>query len=113
MLKRNRKYFVVSSFMIAFMIILVSGCRQGPSKPTKYYERELSEMRAKARMEAEKNSLKSKYLQDGYPWQGRADRVSVNRIPSRIGCKQKAIEAEINYIHEFLRGKKKKLQLRD
>ncbi|GAB4271819.1 MAG: hypothetical protein Kow0029_09800 [Candidatus Rifleibacteriota bacterium] len=95
----------------AMILIFVSGCRQDPENPPKYYEAELKAMQREAdRLEAQKNV---KYLEDRYPWEGKKNR-SLDCLPCRIYSSEKPIERELDYLHTFIHGKKRtKPRLRD
>ncbi len=100
----QRKVVAVLIMGVAFAL---SGCRQDPANDTKYYEREIEQVRRELLM------LKraEKPIKDGYPWRSKKPESS---LPCRIKTVEKNIQVEIDYLHETIRGKKKtRLRLRD
>ncbi len=102
--------------LFAFGIVIIlpffsTACRQSPDNPPKYYEAELRAMRKQQSQEAAREAEKS-FIPDGYPWEGKTkDKPDV---PCSIYKVEKPIEYELNYLHEFVHGKKrKKHRLRD
>lgn len=98
------------SLLVGLMVMLaVSGCRQAPDNPPKYYQAELREMQRQAqRAEQEKGA---KFLEDRYPWEGKKPE---NCLPCRISEKEKVLNSELDYLHTFIHGKKRnRRRLRD
>lgn len=93
---------------LALLILLAGGCRQAPDTDTRFYERELAEM------EREQNQAARivKPLKDGYPWRGKTKEPTC--VPCRITATDRALKAEIKFLHETVHGKTKtRLRLRD
>lgn len=92
---------------MAFLAVFISGCRQAPAEDTKYYERELAQMR-KQELMAQKTEPA---IKEGYPWRGKQKEPC---LPCRVKTMEKSIKVEIDYLHETIHGKKKsRLRLRD
>jgi hypothetical protein len=96
--------------MTVMVMLVVSGCRQAPENPPKYYQAEIREMERQAAMQA--NNENHKFLEDRYPWEGKTS--SLNCVPCRIQDKEKVLNSELDYLHTFIHGKKRnRRRLRD
>jgi hypothetical protein len=104
------KQFFAFGIVIVLPFFAVA-CRQAPENPPKYYEAELRAMRKEQLREAASEAEKS-FIPDGYPWEGKTkDKPDV---PCSIYKVEKPIEYELDYLYEFVHGKKrKKRRLRD
>ncbi len=87
------------------------GCRRAPAKKTLLYKSEIEALKRAELEKKSKGNLYSKRASSVYPWQEKKPRP--NSIPESISCSQRDIESKINYIHEYMHGKKSKLRLRD
>ncbi|MEW6710769.1 MAG: hypothetical protein AB1403_13160 [Candidatus Riflebacteria bacterium] len=86
------------------------GCRQAPSNPPRFYEKELQEMERQAALKEQQKG--EKFLEDRYPWEGRVSKTQ--SLPCRIAEKEKTLNYEIDYLHTFVRGRPRtKPRLRD
>lgn len=96
--------------MTAMIIIAVSGCRQAPENPPRYYQAELRAMERQAAMQADNET--QKFLEDRYPWEGK--KSTLDCLPCRIQEKEKVLNSELDYLHTFIHGKKRiRRRLRD
>ena len=94
---------------IIFLLLGSSGCRRDPAEPTKLYD---AEIKAMEQARVKKVSIDDIKVKDHYPWQ--KERPSIDTLPPRVKVMERTMQYEIDYLHEFIRGKKKtKLQLRD
>lgn len=92
------------------LLLLLGGCRQAPKDPPKYYE---AELRAMEREAAQQQAAKhTRFLEDRYPWEGK--KPVKPSLPCRIAEKEKILNSELDYLHTFVRGRKRyKPRLRD
>lgn len=106
--KLNQARFAL---LTGIMVMLsVSGCRQAPDNPPTYYQAELREMQRQARRGEEEKG--QKFLEDRYPWEGKKPEKKC--LPCRIGAKEKELNSELDYLHNFIHGKKRnRRRLRD
>ena len=102
----RKNIFFKSIFLTILTITLISsfGCRRSPSKQVKYYESEKIEMRA-ARERALNKENETTYIKDGYPWEGKKDRIK--SVPCDINKAQHEIQHDLDYLGEMVHGKKK------
>ena len=107
----TRKTNRVLLLCVAVAAVFMAGCRQDPTPDTRYYHRELAQMkRDELRADAEK-AAKAASLKDGYPWR---DSAAQNCLPCSIKVSDKKLAEEIKYLHETVHGKTKtRPRLRD
>ncbi|MGM0600186.1 MAG: hypothetical protein ACQETH_10270 [Candidatus Rifleibacteriota bacterium] len=104
------KFRIFILFAIVASGYVITGCRQDPANPPKYYQSELKAMRRQAaREDAQKEE---KFLPDKYPWEG--SKKDSPSLTTRISTMEKGIDDELDYLHTFVNGKKScKPRLRD
>ena len=96
---------------VAVAAIFMAGCRQAPPQDTRFYQRELAQMKRDELRDAAEKAAKAASNKDGYPWR---DKSSQTCPPCNIKVTEKKLAEEIRYLHETVHGKTKtRPRLRD